>query len=340
MTANNFSGSAAILPDLIDSVERAYMPYQEAYKGVFQSAPFVRKGSKPTNDGAYDVYREPMITNRYATARPDGTSTPISPYQAGYEKFLMVMPNTHAEVISYSLHTFGKTAGMMNQMKQLIEAPMNKLELDLALRYSYAFVTSYTDNAGNTIDTAMGDGYAKIYSAHTTTNGTVYSNAVATNPAFSKGALVAAKKVGQRGTIDNLGVNFAFLPDVLLTSDDEETVLAARELLNATADVTSANAGTFNNYGNATLKHIASPLICADQNGQRVTTKEKAWFLIDSNLSSLYLTTIGAPYYTVPTLGSNGVDILAGSWTFTSGYNYGICEVAGRGTVGSTGLGV
>jgi hypothetical protein len=340
MSANNYSASTAILPELIDAVDRKYRPYQEAYKGVFQDAPFVLKTNKGTNNGAYDIYREPVITNRYATARIDGTSTPISPYQTGYEKSLRVLPNTHAEIVSYEVHTFGRTAGMLDQMKQLIEAPMNKLELDLAHRFAFAFVTSYVDNNGNTIDTSMGDGLAKISTAHTTTSGTTYSNQMPANPAFSKGALVSGKAVGQRGTVDNLGINFGFLPDIILTTDDEATVLAVRELLYSTQDVSSTGAGTYNNYPSASLKHIASPLICTDAFGQRNTAKEKFWFLIDSKLSSLYLTTIGSPYYTTPTLMSNGVEPLSGSWTFTSGYDYGITEVAGRGTIGSQGTGV
>jgi len=217
---------------------------------------------------------------------------------------------------------------------------MQKLEIDLANRFTYAWDTSYTDNRGNTIDTTMGDGLAKISTVHTVTgSSSTFSNQVAANPAFSKGSLVAAKKIGQRGTIDNLGVNTPFIPDVIITSDDEDTVLAVKELLNATADVTSTNANTYNNYTNATYTHISSALVCTSSNGVRDTTKEKYWFLVDSKLSSLYLTVVSQPYYTTPTPSSNGVEPLSGSWLFTSGMDYGICEVSARGTVGSKGTG-
>jgi len=218
---------------------------------------------------------------------------------------------------------------------------MQKMELDLANRFTYAWDTSYTDNRGNTIDTTMGDGLAKISTVHTVTgSASTFSNQVAANPSFSKGALVAGKKLGQRGTIDNLGINTPFAPNYIITSDDEDTVLAVKELLNATADITSANANTYNNYPNATYKHIASALVCTSATGVRDTTKEKFWFLVDSKLSSLFLTVISQPYFTTPTPKSNGEEPLSGSWLFTSGADYGICEVSARGTVGSKGTGV
>lgn len=343
MTANNYSANIYTLPEVVDVVNRTFDNYQDGYKGVLSDASFVIRDSKGKNTGNSTLYAEPIITNRYATGRPDGTSTPISPYQYGYEKALIVLPQTHAENISYGVQTFGRPQGMLNQMKQLIQAPMNKLELDVGLRYAFAWSLSYTDNSPtpNIIDTSMGDGLSKISAVHTVTgSAATFSNQNPANPAFSKSALVAAKKTGQRGTIDNLGINCPFMPDVILTSDDEDTVLAVRELLNATANVDSSNSGTYNNYPNANLRHIASAMVCSDAFGQRDTTKEKYWFLIDSAGSSLYLTVITSPYYTVPTLSGNGTDPLSGSALFTSGMDYGIAEVSGRYTIGSKWTGV
>lgn len=341
MTANTYSGSIATLPELVDVVNRTFVPYQEGYKGVFMSAPFVIKDGKARNSGNSTLYAEPIITERYAKMRPDAVSAQISPYQYGYEKALVVNSYTHVEAVSYGIHEFGRRDGMMNQMKMLVQAPTNKLELDLAARYAFAWDESYTDSIGATIDTSMGDGLAKISTVHTVTGSTrTFSNQVPANPAFSKASLVSAKKVGQRGTIDNLGVNTAFNADYIITTDDEDTVLAVKELLNATANIESPNANTYNNYTNATLKHIASPLICSDVLGQRVTAKEKYWFIVDSSLATLYLTIINPAYNRLPTLGGNGDDLLSGTWTFLSGIDYGICEVSGRGTVGSKGTGV
>lgn len=218
---------------------------------------------------------------------------------------------------------------------------MQKAEIDLANRFTYAWDTSYIDNSGKTIDVTMGDGLAKISTVHTVTgSASTFSNQIGANPAFSKGAMVAGQKILQRGTIDNLGVNIPAIPDTIITSDDEDTVLAVRELLNARADVTSTNANTYNNYPNATYKHIASALVCTSANGQRDTTKEKYWFLVDSRLSSLYFTVVTPPYYNTPTVNSNSEDKLSGSWLFTSGMDYGICEVSARGTAGSKGTGL
>jgi hypothetical protein len=36
--------------------------------------------------------------------------------------------------------------------------------------------------------------------------------------------------------------------NIVITTDDEDTIVAVKELSNATADITSSNAGTYNVY--------------------------------------------------------------------------------------------
>lgn len=341
MTANAYSGSIYTLPQLVDVVKRNFQQKQDSYPRLFQNAPYLVKDPKGRNTGNSTLYAERIITDRYAGIRVDGESTPISPLQYGYEKPLIVNSITEAVNISYGLRTFGRLNDALDQMQILIEAPQNKLELDLANRLTYAWDTSYTDNRGNTIDVTMGDGLAKISTVHTVTgSASTFSTQVPANPAFSKGGLVAAKKIIQRNTIDNLGVNINSNPKVIVSSDDEDTCLAIKELLNATADVTSTNSNTYNNYTNASYQHISSALVCTSANGSRDTTKEKYWFLCDDKLASMYLTVVTSPYYVTPQLGMNTEDPLSGSALFTSGMDYGICEVSARGWAGSKGTGV
>jgi len=46
-------------------------------------------------------------------------------------------------------------------------------------------------------------------------------------------------------------------PDVIVTTDDPNTINQVRELLNATADVSTDNSGTFNAY-KSKYKHVVS----------------------------------------------------------------------------------
>jgi hypothetical protein len=47
--------------------------------------------------------------------------------------------------------------------------------------------------------------------------------------------------------------------NIVITTDDEDTVIAVKELSNATADIMSSNAGTYNVYKG--LKHVIAPRI-------------------------------------------------------------------------------
>lgn len=121
MTASVYSGNIQNLPQLVDVLNRTFRPYQESYKGVFTSAPFVIRDAKGKNTGNSTLYAERIITNRYATIRTDGDSTPISPLQYGYEKALIVNSISQAVSISYGLHTFGRLNDSLDQMQLLIE---------------------------------------------------------------------------------------------------------------------------------------------------------------------------------------------------------------------------
>ena len=57
--------------------------------------------------------------------------------------------------------------------------------------------------------------------------------------------------------------------DTIVCTDDEDTNNQIDELLNATADVTSANAGTFNVYGKgaSSMRKVRLPLMATSATG-------------------------------------------------------------------------
>jgi len=318
---------------------RVFTAFNNNYPAVLYNAPFIIKDQKGRNTGLSTIFAERIIIDQYATLRPEGMPAYVTPSIAGYEKAAYIQSFTHATSITHAVRVGGREAQIADPLKALIQAPMNKCELDLGLRFAFSTATSYTDASGNTVDCTMGDGLAMLSASHTLTGiGTTWSNINPANPAFSKSALSAAFKIGQRNTYDNFGKNQPVLFDTILSTDDQDTCVAIRELTNATADINTSNSGTYNVYAN--IKHIVAPRICMDALGQRDTTKEKYWFLIDSRLPSFYLSVLIPPYLNTPTVGSNGEDFLSGSLNFLAGMDYGIAVVSPRGSVGSTGLGV
>jgi hypothetical protein len=132
--------------------------------------------------------------------------------------------------------------------------------LALSHRLGFGWSTTYTNSRGYSKDLTCGDTKALFATDHGLTgSASTFSNIVPQNPQFSKGAYTAAKKIAVENTLNNLGEKMALDYNIVLTTDDEDTIIAVKELSNATADITSSNAGTYNAYRG--LKHIIAPRI-------------------------------------------------------------------------------
>ena len=58
--------------------------------------------------------------------------------------------------------------------------------------------------------------------------------------------------------------------DTILTTDDPNTINQVRELMNATADVSTSNSATFNVYKNK-YRHVVAPRIATTATGAGAT---------------------------------------------------------------------
>lgn len=337
MSASGFTFYSAAEPQLVDSVNRMFGNYQQNYKPVLQSQPFIIKETKPMYSGTSTIFAERIITSQYANQVPEGEPADTYPAQTGYEKAAYIEYYKKNISITRTMRVAGKENEIQDNIRSLIEAPTDRLELDLAHRFANAWSTSYTNKDGISVDVSMGDGLAMISASHTLTGvATTFSTQLTGNAAFSKSAMELGQQIGQRNTYNNLGENVEFKATHVVTTDDAVTVNQVKELLNATANPTSDNANTYNVYKNA-VQHVIVPRIATDANGQRSTSKEKYWFLVDSNLSSFYLTILEQPYLRTPSNVSTAVDFLTENLNFLSGVSYGIAVVSARGIVGSKG---
>jgi len=146
-----------------------------------------------------------------------------------------------------------------------------------------------------------------------------------------------AEKLFVEETYDNLGVKMYMVPDTIITTDDPNTINQVRELFQATANVDTANAGTFNVY-KSKYTHVVVPRIATTAAGAPDTNKRKYRFLAASRNSSFYFTILNEPYTKAPADGNNGEEFSSENWNYLTAASYGIAIVSPEWIKCSTGL--
>jgi len=284
----------------------------------------------PMNTGVYKRFAERIHRDQYATTRAEGDRSAQGKVQYGYEKDMVVSTVTKEISITKLMRIAGKNKEMLDQITTLTDVCPNTIDLDLAHRLTFHTATTYTNRDGATVDIAVGDALALGSAVHKLTGtSSTYNNIVTGNPQFSKGALENAEKLFVEETLNNLGEKILMEADTIITTDDKNTINQVRELLRATANVDSSNAGTFNVYGNM-YKHVIVRRIATTAAGFVDNTKRKYWFLADSKHSDFYLCTLEAPYIKTPADGNNGEEFSSENWNYMCGATYGMAIVTGR----------
>lgn len=336
-TTPNFNTFA--FPQLTDLIERKFNKNLEDMPWELRNAPFVREDSMPYNTGVHTRYAEELDINQYASFRAEGDESTQARVQYGYEKDLEVQPFSLSLGVTMLMLKTNKGGQLEKKIEGLTKAVPNRMELDLAHRFTFFSSTSYVDQDGRTTTITVGDGLAFGSASHTLTgSATTYSNIITGNPQFSDGALETAEKSMVENSFNNLGEKMAIKPDTILTTDDANTCNQVRRLMNATADVSTSNSGTFNVYKNK-YKHVVSSRIATTATGNVDSTKAKYRFLIASQSSDMYLTILEQPYIRLPKDGGNGVDISTENQTYLVGGVWGITIVTPKWIRCSTGLG-
>lgn len=319
------------MPQFTDLIQRSFVFSGKKLESVMKAASFVIKDTLPHGTGNTRRYAEMVDADQYAGVRDEGGVSRQARIQYGYEKDLTTYTISQERSITKLMRDAGKNPEIIKAITDLSEVCPNTIDLDLSHRFTFFDATSYTRTAGGTsttVDLTVGDGLAFGSTVHKLTgSATTYSNIIAGNPQFSKGALENAEKLFVEETYDNLGVKMAMAADTILTTDDPNTINQVRELMNATADVNSSNAGTFNVYKGA-YKHVIAPRIATTAAGATDTTKRKYWALIASKNSSMYFTTLNAPYLKTPMDGNNGEEFSSENWNYLAGADYGIVIVS------------
>lgn len=322
------------LPQLGDLIDRKFEKALLEVPQVFKNSNIVVKEPMSMNTGLYKRFSERITTDTYSSLRPEGADSKVAKVQYGYEKDLFIQSRTKQISITKLMRDAGKNREIKDLISILVNTIPNGIELDLTHRLTFAWSTSYTDRDGQVVDTTVWDGLALISATHTLTGAAdTYSNQIPSNPAFSKAALAAAEKLAVENTFNNMWVKKVLNFNTIITTDDPDTCNSVKELLNATADVTTSNSGTFNVY-KSSYTHLKLPLVATDVRGWVDTSKRKYWFLASTEASDLYYSELNAPYIVKPE-DANGKDISSENWTYLSGGSYGITAVSGRWIKGS-----
>ncbi|RTL04005.1 hypothetical protein EKK58_11665 [Candidatus Dependentiae bacterium] len=309
---------------MTDLVERSFQDGLQTLPMVMKNSGVVILDTMPKNSGDSKLFAERVTTDQYASVRDEGAVAEAGAVQYGYEKVAQVYTIAKTIGITKRMRVAGKDRAILDEITNLSEVCPNTQELDLSHRLTFAWSTSY-NYKGSSRDLTTGDNRALIATNHTLTgSATTYSNQVTGNPAFSKGALEIAEKSFVEGSFDNLGVKIAVTPSVLITTDDPNTVNEVRQLLNATADVNSANSGTSNVY-KSKYKHVVNPRIATDSNGGVDATKAKYWFLASERASDFYMCELETPYTEL--IKSNDS---SENWNYLAAATYLISIVTGR----------
>lgn len=314
----------------VDLVNRTYTKSLEAFPYVMKNSGLVRVDSMPLNAGQFKRLSEMPVVSRFAEIKDEGAPVASAVFQLGYEKDLQIVRFGLSITITREERIQNKNPEVVQKLLNMAKTCPERMELDLAHRLTFGSATSYVERGGRTVDISTGDGFQLFHSAHTIAGAsTTYRNRLAADPAFSKGALEAMERLISEETFDNLGqkVNLNF--DIIWCGDDKITQNRIDEELNAKADTTSSNAGTFNVNYNAKRK-VSIPYLATNALGAPDTTKRRYWGIASSEMTDLYLCTLEAPQLFAPADGNNGEDFRTGNWAYKTEASYGIATVTGR----------
>lgn len=280
----------------------------------------------PMNSGNTREYTE-IDQNEYAKYKGEGDQAARGKVQQGYSKTL-----THYRIaedigITYEMRSMNKYPEVVRRLTNLAGKGVNRMELDLTHRITFAFSTSYTDMDGRTVDTTLGDALALASTVHKLKGtSTTFRNILANNPQVSKGAIEGMEKLIVEETLNQFGEKVVIPFDIIFTSDDPNTINTVREHLQSTAAVDAVNAGVTNVY-KGKYRHVILPRLATDANGAVDTTKRRYWGLASSMYTTGHFDVWEEPRLKIPANLNAGEEFSTDDWNFGVRAGYGICIV-------------
>jgi hypothetical protein len=308
------------LATVIFEKERASLPLEARNSGLFVIDQI------PQGTGNVRDYTEIDI-EEYASAKGQGDQAARAKIQQGYTKTMKSGRIAKDIGITYEMRTQNKYPEVVRRLTNLAQLAVNRMELDLQHRLTFASATTYTNKDGDTVDTAVGDTLALASTVHTLKgSSTTYRNILANNPQLSKGALEGMEKLVIEETYNHLGEKVVVPFDILWTTDDPNTVNTAMEYLKSVAAPDFSNSGVKNVY-QGKYRHVIFSRLATDKNGAVDTTKRKYWGLVSSMKTTAHLGIWEEPHLKTPAEGNNGEEFSTDDWNYGVRAGYGIAIV-------------
>jgi len=331
--------NTASLPDLVAQGEIMWRQFRDQFpqdalnSGIYKVENF--------GAGQGDTVRYSNIDGElYAKNKAEGAQASEGLTQQGYGKEMTFKRRALTKTVTWEMRRRNKYREIEAVWQAIGTTVLSRRELDLQHRITFGTATTYTDLDGQTVATTTGDGLQLFYSAHTVNgSSSTYRNRVAGNPQLSKGGLEAMEKMIVENSINELGEkvptrNF----DVLFTTDDPNTMNTARELLQATAEISSPNEGVPNVY-RGKYRHVKLPLVATTAAGAVDSTKAKYWGLVSSSQTPFIVNIEENLSVITPATNQNTEDILTDDWIYKATGSYGIVTTTGQGVAFSSGDG-
>lgn len=310
------------LATVIFEKERASLPLEARSSGLF------RVEQIPQGTGNTREYTE-IDVEEYASYKGQGDQASRARVQQGYTKVMTSKRIAKDIGITYEMRTQNKYPEVVRRLTNLAQLAVNRLELDLQHRITFATATSYLDMDGVTVDTTVGDTLALASTAHTLRgSSTTYRNRLAGNPQVSKGALEGMEQLVVEQTYNHLGQKVVVPFDILWSTDDPNTVNTILEYLKSVASPDYANSGVVNVL-QGKYRHIRLSRVATDKDGAVDNTKRKYWGLASSMKSTAHLGVWEEPHLKVPSDLNAGEEFSTDDWNYGVRAGYGIAIVEG-----------
>jgi hypothetical protein len=310
------------LATVIFEKEKAGLPLEARESGLFVVAPI------PAGSGNTREFTEIDI-EEYASNKGQSDQASRARVQQGYSKTMTSKRIAKDIGISYEMRTQNKYPEVVRRLTNLAQLAVNRMELDLQHRITFATATSYTDKDGETVALTVGDTYQLAYTAHTLSgSSTTYRNRLAGNPQLSKGALEGMETLVIEQTYNHLGEKVVQPFDILWTTDDPNTINTAMEYLRSVAAPDFSNSGVKNVY-QGKYRHCILSRVATDAVGAVDSTKRKYWGLASSMSTTAHLGIWEEPHLKIPSDLNAGEEFSTDDWNFGVRAGYGIVIVEG-----------
>lgn len=312
---STFDLTTTSLSDFVRNAEIIWKKGAEGFNPTMRNSGIVKSVAIPAQTGNTREFSS-VDLELYASKKGERDEAKYAKTQQGYSKVGRLTRFGKAQVVSHEWMKHGKYSDIKATLTNLLPMGMRRIDLDLQHRFGFATSTSMTNQDGETVDLTVGDTLALASTAHTVRgSSSTYRNILANNPQFSRGALEAIEKMRVENSINQLGQKVPVTDDILWSTDDPNTINTMREILKATASVSSGlNSGVPNVYSGK-YKHVALPLVATDANGNVDSTKAKYWGVCSSMDSSFYLGVSEEPYVIPPSVG-DGTNVLTDDLLF------------------------